>query len=132
MLNKTRTVLHLRITQSTVIRVIVNIDQEKIDWYNESELHPLVLKALQPIIMEHLLSDKHSLSVEKRKKELEASRVLKHAKFRLAYRFMSKDHTHESMMLRDDGDYRAVQVYPYHLSIFVDEPRTDLSTWFAA
>ncbi|KAG2225802.1 hypothetical protein INT45_007046 [Circinella minor] len=124
MLSKPRSILHLRITQSTVVRVIVNVHQNKIDWYNENELHSLILKALQPIILEHLVNGKNT--GEKRKKDLEVA-----PKFRLAYKFISKDHTHESMLLRGHSNYRAIRVYPYHLSIFVDEPRADFSSWFA-
>ncbi|KAI9266566.1 hypothetical protein BDA99DRAFT_506060 [Phascolomyces articulosus] len=127
MLNKPQTILHLRITQSTVIRVIVNVgDQEKIDWYNENELHPIVLKALQPIILEHLVNDKAT----DEKRRIKALRVIKQLKFKLAYRFMSNEDIQESMLVRDKSDYRSIRVYPYHLSIFIDEPDSNLGVYF--
>ncbi|KAI7856862.1 hypothetical protein BDC45DRAFT_51797 [Circinella umbellata] len=79
MLSKPRSILHLRITQSTVVRVIVNVHQNKIDWYNENELHSFVLKALQPIILEHLVNGKNT--GEKRKKDLEVARMQKHGEY---------------------------------------------------
>ncbi|KAI8139005.1 hypothetical protein BJV82DRAFT_673109 [Fennellomyces sp. T-0311] len=75
LLRQPRTVFHLRITPSTVVRVILQIDQTKIQWYNENAFHPEVLKALQSVLMEHLVSDTHRKGIARRKKELEKTRV---------------------------------------------------------
>lgn len=64
-----------KLKQLKALRVILYIDASKINWYNENNLHPQVLKALQPIVLNHLVSSEQGKAVAKRRKDLETARA---------------------------------------------------------
>lgn len=102
MINNTRNVVHLQITQSTVsnsplyafhfswkftclqiLRVVIYVQQEKTEWYNSSDVHSKLLNALYPIIVDHILAEEQGKSVQKRKKELENTRIVNHGTWQI-------------------------------------------------
>ncbi|KAI8327712.1 hypothetical protein EDC96DRAFT_453156, partial [Choanephora cucurbitarum] len=42
------------------LRTVLFVAKDKIDWYNDHNLHKLVLEALYPVILEHLVDDQHT------------------------------------------------------------------------
>ncbi|KAI8094958.1 uncharacterized protein B0P05DRAFT_524108 [Gilbertella persicaria] len=56
-IKRSRTVLHLAITENTALRVILYVAKDKINWYNDHGLHKLVIEALYPVILENLVRD---------------------------------------------------------------------------
>ncbi|KAI8381443.1 uncharacterized protein BYT42DRAFT_566533 [Radiomyces spectabilis] len=123
---RTRNVIHLRITPSTSLRVIIYLRQENIAWFNENGLLPLVISTLQPVVVNHLVTTQ-AKSAAKRKKEMEIFHTLNHDSFSLAYRFTWHD-IHQAIMLREPLEetstlYRPLSIYPYQLSVSIDHPQ---------
>ncbi|CDH52917.1 predicted protein [Lichtheimia corymbifera JMRC:FSU:9682] len=125
----TRKVVHLQITSRMALRVILHIMDQ--DWYEEQQLYSHVIQALYGSIVRFLVNDKHGLSLAKRRKELENTKSLDQARFRLVYRFLWQE-THRAMILRQNKTYNAITVYPFELAVVVDKPNTqkNLESYF--
>ncbi|KAJ8659453.1 hypothetical protein O0I10_004818 [Lichtheimia ornata] len=124
-----RKAVHLQITSKMALRVILHIMDQ--DWYEEEQLYSHVIQALYGTIVRFLVNDKHGLSLAKRRKELENTKSLDQARFRLVYRFLWQE-THRAMILRQNKKYNAITVYPFELAVVVDKPNTqkNLESYF--
>ncbi|KAI9250721.1 hypothetical protein BY458DRAFT_524381 [Sporodiniella umbellata] len=86
-------VIHLQITQNIVLPIVLYLSKDKVDWYNENNIHPLVLKALRPVIVEHYNQEKNA-SLNKKKKDSDTNQIIDLEECRLLYRFVPhKTHT---------------------------------------
>ncbi|KAI9470497.1 MAG: hypothetical protein EXX96DRAFT_584537 [Benjaminiella poitrasii] len=89
----TRNVFHLAITESTALRVVLHVAKDKIEWYNDNDLHNQVLKALYPVILDTILKEQ-----EENKKQLDSSQHIIHKEgFRILYRFTLRS-THQTLI----------------------------------
>ncbi|EIE90504.1 hypothetical protein RO3G_15215 [Rhizopus delemar RA 99-880] len=55
------------------LRVVIYLSKDKTDWYNENHLHPLVIEALYPIIVENIIK---AQTTNKKKKETENNQTV--------------------------------------------------------
>ncbi|KAI9316492.1 hypothetical protein BX666DRAFT_1951311 [Dichotomocladium elegans] len=126
-----RNVIHLLVTPSTLLRVVLQV--QDLEWYKQEDLHPAVVKALHPIIVGLLVNANLGKSASKRKKEVECPKSLNQARYRIVYRFLWQD-VHYAMLQRDHRRYKSLSIYPYQLIVFVDKPnhQASLETYFAA
>ncbi|CEG72776.1 hypothetical protein RMATCC62417_08270 [Rhizopus microsporus] len=136
MLVNTQNVIHLQITNNTALRVIIYLPQDKIDWYNENNIHPQLLEALYPVIVESLIISQGK-SANKRKKEEGMNRAVDLEGFRFLYRFVplkvqnnmiisERDFIFQEDNNNDDKpvvktNYKSMSVYPVQLLVSVDD-----------
>ncbi|GAA5805765.1 hypothetical protein EDC94DRAFT_620731 [Helicostylum pulchrum] len=87
-LKHTRNVLHLAITESTALRAVIYIAENKIDWYNENGLHALVLDALYPVVINNLVVDQGAALTKRQKVD---NHTIQMDGFRILYRFIQRN-----------------------------------------
>ncbi|KAG2196710.1 hypothetical protein INT47_009620 [Mucor saturninus] len=135
-LKHTRNVLHLAITTTTALRVVLYVAEDKIDWYNENGLHALVLDALYPVVINNLIVD-GGADLNKKNKDERDHRVIQMEGFRILYRFTQRN-SQQTLIETEkefgfdglsEGDekpvvqttYKPLFVYPHQLLISVDD-----------
>ncbi|KAI8060813.1 hypothetical protein BC940DRAFT_311165 [Gongronella butleri] len=81
-----RTLFHLRIALSTVLEVVLILPEDKVDWFNDNDIHATLVPLLYESIVSQLV---RGSTVVKKKKDLdETSRSLNQAgMFTLSYCF---------------------------------------------
>lgn len=57
------------------LRVVIYIAEDKIDWYNENDLHALVLDALYPVVINNIIVDQGA-DLNKKAKDERDHRVI--------------------------------------------------------
>ncbi|KAG2235963.1 hypothetical protein INT48_004293 [Thamnidium elegans] len=132
-LKHTRNVLHLAITESTALRVVIYIAENKIDWYNENGLHALVLDALYPVVIDNLIVDQGAALTKRQKVD---NYTIQMDGFRILYRFIQRNsqqtliETEKDFTFASEEEdekpiietkYKPLSVYPYQLLISVDD-----------
>ncbi|ORX62263.1 hypothetical protein DM01DRAFT_1075634 [Hesseltinella vesiculosa] len=81
-----RTVFHLRITLSKLLQVILIVPDEKIEWYNNNDIHSKLIPTLYDAIVKQLIQNSNEPS--KRKRDLEVKqKINKTGLFTLTYSF---------------------------------------------
>lgn len=134
-LKYSRNVLHLSITKNTALRVVLYVPQNKIDWYNENDLHSQVLETLHPIIVNNLVKDQGQ-ALSKRQKEGETNTVIQKDGYRILYRFTLRNSQETLIKTEKEFDftdkaedekpnvittYKSLSIYPFQLLVSVDD-----------
>ncbi|EPB87032.1 hypothetical protein HMPREF1544_06149 [Mucor circinelloides 1006PhL] len=140
----TRSILHLAITESTALRVVLYVAKDKIDWYNENGLHDQVFRELHSVILNYIVTEQAS-SANKRQKDAETNRVIYMDGYRILYRFTARN-TQQTLIKSEKSfafpeqeaiddqteteqdqkpsvhtSYKGLSIYPSQLLVSVDD-----------
>ncbi|KAH8548293.1 hypothetical protein BGW37DRAFT_507401 [Umbelopsis sp. PMI_123] len=96
---QTKNLRYLRLTNDTVLRVVLYIKDEHIPWYTDNKVHTDVLEALQTIILKQLIGDNTKVQSRRKKGDKGMAEVYRGPNFQFAYYFTAQD-THHSIIQR--------------------------------
>ncbi|CAO3625080.1 unnamed protein product [Cunninghamella echinulata] len=134
MSQSTRNVIHLKITLSSVLQVIIFIPEERLDWYNSDiNIHSSFLNSLYGIIIKQLTSNDNKVT-SKKGRETENIYTFKQAGdiyFTYNFKLLEK---HQNLLIREIFgtsaknrviQYKPLYVYPYQLLVYIIDPPKD-------
>ncbi|KAI9282490.1 hypothetical protein BC943DRAFT_328895 [Umbelopsis sp. AD052] len=139
---QTKNLRYLRLTNDTVLRVVLYIKDVHIPWYTDSKVHVDVLESLQNIILKQLIGDNTKVQTKRKRGDKGLAEVFRGPNFQFAYYFTTQDTHHsiihrepsyifpESVEASDEGEedqkpvlqvhYNGLSMYPEQLVLVVE------------
>ncbi|KAI8576951.1 hypothetical protein K450DRAFT_254396 [Umbelopsis ramanniana AG] len=135
---QTKNLRYLRLTNDTVLRVVLYIKDVHIPWYTDSKVHV----SLQNIILKQLIGDNTKVQTKRKRGDKGLAEVFRGPNFQFAYYFTTQDTHHsivhrepsyifpESVEASDEGEedqkpvlqvhYKGLSMYPEQLVLVVE------------
>ncbi|KAI8890381.1 hypothetical protein K501DRAFT_206229, partial [Backusella circina FSU 941] len=114
------------------LRLILYVPEQKLEWYNDFQIHHNVIDALYPVILQHVIYDNNKTTS---KQKIETQDTLTLDGFRLNYKFSplsskqtllscEKDFVFENELDTKPSlktSYKGLSIYPFQLLVSVDD-----------